>query len=98
MNETESPDWLTIGETARRLGVSVDTIRRWESGREPIPYRVPDQIEAVERRTDAFIEALRDNIDEQVFYDTDVEVRFISIDWATARWWRHCIIRARAHG
>ena len=96
-----------LGLTQDALGVALardgapvrgDTIRRWESGREPIPYRVPDQIEAVERRTDAFIEALRDNTDEQVFYDTDVEARFISIDWATARWWRHCIIRARAHG
>ena len=25
------PDWLSIGELARRLHVSVDTIRRWES-------------------------------------------------------------------
>ena len=41
MNETESPDWLTIGETARRLGVSVDTIRRWESAGKIAGIRTP---------------------------------------------------------
>lgn len=29
MSQTEPP--LSIGEVARKLGVSVDTIRRWES-------------------------------------------------------------------
>lgn len=41
MNQTESPDWLTIGETARRLGVSVATIRRWESAGKITAVRTP---------------------------------------------------------
>lgn len=28
---TEAPDLIPIGEAARQLGVSVDTIRRWEA-------------------------------------------------------------------
>ena len=28
---TEAPDLIPIGEAARMLGVSVDTLRRWEA-------------------------------------------------------------------
>ena len=34
-------DLLPIGETARRLGVSVDTIRRWESAGKIAAIRTP---------------------------------------------------------
>lgn len=39
---------------ADRLGVRTDTLRRWESGREPVPYAVPGELLeiAYERRSE----------------------------------------------
>ena len=90
-----------LGLTQEALGVALggvrgDTIRRWESGRDPIPYAVPDEVARVEAKTQAFVDDLRARPYEQVFYGTDDEVRFGTLDWCTARWWRHCIIRARS--
>lgn len=75
-------------------GVRADTIRRWESGREPIPYGVPGEIAWIEARTQTFVDDLRARPDELVWLDD--EARSGTLDWATARWWRHCIIRARS--
>ena len=38
---TESPDLLPIGEVARSLGVTVATIRRWDSAGHIISVRTP---------------------------------------------------------
>lgn len=93
-----------LGLTQEELGVALgrdgssvrrDTIKHWESGRDPIPYAVPGEVAALEARTTGFVNDLRARPEEQVFYDTDDEVRFGTLDWCTARWWRHCIIRAR---
>lgn len=87
-----------LGVALGRDGSSVraDTIRRWESGREPIPYGVRGEIAAIEARTQTFVDDLRERPGEQVFHATDDEVRFGTLDWATARWWRHAVIRARS--
>lgn len=39
--DTPRPSWLTLGEAARRLGVSVDTVRRWESEGKITSTRTP---------------------------------------------------------
>lgn len=75
--------------------VRADTVRRWESGREPVPYGVPAEVEQIEVRTQRFVDDLRARPAEQVFYDSDTEVRLRTLGWCTARWWRHCIIRSR---
>lgn len=41
---------LTMAELGERLSVRADTIKRWESGREPVPYRVPDELAALHRK------------------------------------------------
>lgn len=40
MSETET-EWLSIGGAARRLGVSVDTIRRWDAEGKILTTRTP---------------------------------------------------------
>lgn len=35
---------LTVQELAGMLGVQARTARAWESGRDPIPWRVPDEL------------------------------------------------------
>lgn len=44
---------LTMAELGKRLGVRHDTIKRWESEREPVPYRVPDELAELHRQQDA---------------------------------------------
>ena len=44
---------LTMAELGKRLGVRADTIKRWESEREPVPYRVPDELAELHRQQDA---------------------------------------------
>ena len=41
---------LTMAELGERLGVRADTIKRWESEREPVPYRVPDELAGLHRK------------------------------------------------
>jgi len=41
MAETKSLDWLSIGEAAKFLGVSRDTLRRWEKRGKIKSYRTP---------------------------------------------------------
>lgn len=33
--------WLTIGEAARHLHVSINTLRRWEAAGLVVPHRLP---------------------------------------------------------
>lgn len=88
---------LTGEALAVALSVRTDTLRRWESGRDPIPYAVPDEIAALERHTDDIVAILTEHEDEQQWLATDDEARFAGRrDWCTARWWRHCMIRAGA--
>lgn len=42
--QTRKTIGLTGDELAYRLGVRSDTLRRWESGRDPIPYAVPGEL------------------------------------------------------
>ena len=44
---------LTMAELGKRLGVRHDTIKRWESEREPVPYRVPEELAELHRQQDA---------------------------------------------
>lgn len=41
---------LTMAELGERLSVRADTIKRWESGREPVPYRVPAELAELHRQ------------------------------------------------
>lgn len=92
---------LTIEALAGMLSVRPDTVRRWESGREPIPYRVPDEVEKLEQYTAAavgeLVAALQDQRDPGVaVYRRDEDMHAARPDTAhlPARWWRHVVARA----
>lgn len=57
---------LTMAELGRRLGVRHDTIKRWESEREPVPYRVPAELAELHRQQDALARRMVDS-DAPVF-------------------------------
>lgn len=92
---------LTTETLAAMLGVRHDTVRRWESGRDPIPGRVRAEVEAVEESTarsvGELVDALRDARDPAVVvYRTDAQMHAARPDVAhlPARWWRHVVLRA----
>ena len=98
-------DWLGIdpAEAARVLGVRHDTVRRWFTGREPVPVRVGAVLEAIDEATanavGEVVAALQDSPEPAVsVYRTDADL------WAArpgvgpygARWWRMVVARATA--
>lgn len=92
---------LTGDALAGMLNVNPVTLRRWESGRDPIPYRVRDEVEQIEAYTATavgeLVDALRDARDVAVrVYRTDEEMHADRPDAAhlPARWWRHVVMRA----
>lgn len=92
---------LTLDELAAILGVRQDTLRRWESGKEPVPYKLWDEIQAVEEATsDAIgqiVTQLNDMRDPQAeIYRTDDAfwTALPALRQFSARWWRHCVARA----
>lgn len=92
---------LTTQALASMLNVRHDTYRRWESGRDPIPERVREEVEDVEeytaRAVDDVVQALMDSPDPAVaVYRTDEQMHAARPDLAhlPARWWRHVAYRA----
>jgi transcriptional regulator with XRE-family HTH domain len=92
---------LTTESLAGMLGVRHDTVRRWESGRAPVPERVREEVEAVEeyaaRAVGELVDALRDARDPAVVvYRTDAQMHAARPDTShlPARWWRHVVMRA----
>ena len=49
---------LTMAELGERLGVRADTIKRWESEREPVPYRVPAELAELHQKQDALAQQM----------------------------------------
>jgi transcriptional regulator with XRE-family HTH domain len=92
---------LTTEHLAAMLDVRHDTARRWESGRDPIPYRVREEVEQIEEHTaravDDLVAALQDARDPAVVvYRTDADMHAARPDTThlPARWWRHVVARA----
>lgn len=92
---------LTGDALAGILGVQPRTLRAWERGRDPIPYRLREEVEAVEaataRAVGEVVAALRDARDPVVVvYRTDEELHAArpGTEHLTARWWRHVVARA----
>lgn len=46
---------LSLRELAGLLRVGERTVRAWESGRDPIPYRVPSELEELRERHDEIV-------------------------------------------
>ena len=51
---------LTMAEMGKRLSVRQDTIKRWERGREPVPYRVPDELAELHRQQTELAQQMAD--------------------------------------
>lgn len=92
---------LTTDGLAAMLSVRHDTLRRWESGRDPIPHRVREEVEQIEAYTATavgeLVAALHDAVDPAVrVYRTDEAMHTTRPDLAhlPARWWRHVVARA----
>jgi hypothetical protein len=95
-------EWLGIGrpEMARILSVREDTIKAWEAGKRPIPYRIPGRLSDLEWEADLI--AARSLVD--VFAQVEDQARpglapmvcglyMEKIRVYGRRWWRHLVVR-----
>ncbi|MCF4123013.1 DUF1870 family protein [Antribacter sp. KLBMP9083] len=55
---------MSRAELARTLAVREDTVRRWEIGKDPVPFRVRDDLRAIENATDSAVNSLIDSLKE----------------------------------
>lgn len=62
---------LTMADMAEALGVNERTVRAWESGRDPIPYRLPRELDTLKRVHDAHVQKILDEGEALLPYDKD---------------------------
>ncbi len=89
---------LTGDAMAARLGVRPDTVRGWESGKDPIPYGVPDEVRAVAAETAGHVEDLVQIVGQHPgdgWESLVVERAAPTIRGYGMRWWRHVVVRAQ---
>ena len=98
-------DWLGLdpAEAGEVLGVRHDTVRRWLSGKEPVPIRVGSELEAIDAATAEvvaeLVQALQDAADPAVVIyrgDEDLWAQRPELQPYGARWWRMVVARATA--
>lgn len=89
---------LTIDAMARLLSVNPRTVRSWEAGRDPIPVRVREEVEAIQERTAEVVTEIAAGLDDSgdaymASFRTDEDFARDQPELAaagyTARWWRH---------
>lgn len=92
---------LTLDLLADRLGVREGTLRHWEKGRDPVPYRVPHEIADLEAETAVHVEHVRVALKQIGAGPMPETVAAAVIDQARSaivlhglRWWRHVVIDA----
>lgn len=92
---------LTIESLAGMLRVNPRTVRSWESGRDPIPERIREEVEAIEAMTaeavGEVVDALHDMRDPAVAVyrrDEDMHAARPDTSHLPTRWWRHVVARA----
>lgn len=78
---------LTMQEISTRFGVSARTVRSWESGSEPIPYRITDEMGELLSEHDALV--------EEILYDPAF-IEGAAVDIPRKSGW-HLAAAARAH-
>lgn len=88
-------------ELASILDIREDTLRRWEHGRDLIPFRVREQVETLEAHTAQavaeLVAALQDSPDPTVgLYARNEDMHAARPDTShlPARWWRQVVYRA----
>ena len=91
---------MTRPAMAKRLGVREDTVRKWELGKDPIPYRVRDEVEALEAHTAEAVGTLVDALNRSahvavaVYRAEDDFAGRPDIQELGAGWWRMVVWRA----
>lgn len=95
---------FSTAELAQILDVRSDTLRKWEAGREPIPYRIAQEIEEHVLFTAAEVADLVLQLRELenpgvVVYRTDAQWFGAhgdpALEHLPARWWRLVVARAK---
>lgn len=81
---------LSAAELAEALGVNERTVRAWESGRDPIPYRLPRELDALKRAHDIHVQKLLDDGEAVLPYDKDAP----EYDGFPRSWWIGVCARA----
>lgn len=94
---------LTTEWLASLLDVRHDTVRRWESGHDAIPYRIGDELTEIEAMTSREVDALTASITEHSITSVTVPVTDAQLhearpdlDRYPARWYRHVAVRSIA--
>lgn len=93
---------LTLDALAHLLTVNPRTVRAWESGRDLIPTRIREEVEAIEDYTARVVAHVVTELDDT--QDAIIAVARTDEDFAaerpeqaregyTARWWRHVAAR-----
>ncbi|GAB36490.1 Aca2/YdiL-like domain-containing protein [Gordonia otitidis] len=92
---------LTGSDLAEMLRVRADTVRAWETGRDPVSFRARDEIADIARTTRATVDELvtrlkkTDSTRTVEIYrrDHDFHTAHPEHDHMPARWWRHVAAR-----
>ncbi len=93
---------LTLERLADTLGCTEGTVRHWEKGRDPIPYRVPGEVAELEGVTDEAQLHVVAGLREVAYMEASAELvaRVVTDHWQDRivalgeRWWRHLVIDA----
>lgn len=92
---------LTGNDLSQMLRVRADTVRAWETGRDPVPFRTRDEITAIANTTRATVDELVNQLKKNEstrtvdIYrrDHDFHTAHPEHDDMPARWWRHVAAR-----
>ena len=91
---------LTDDALAGILKVNPRTIRSWQKGRDPIPYRVPSELEKLQAETEQAVEELVEKLkgeEEPVVFVCRNDREFAQLypdSKFNARWWRQVALKA----
>lgn len=91
---------LTDDALAGILKVNPRTIRSWQKGRDPIPYRVPSELEKLQSETEQAVEELVEKLkgeEEPVVFVCRNDREFTQLypdSKFNARWWRQVALKA----
>lgn len=91
---------LTDNALAGILKVNPRTISSWQKGRDPIPYRVPSELEKLQAETEQAVEELVEKLkgeEEPVVFVCRNDQEFAQLypdSKFNARWWRQVALKA----
>lgn len=91
---------LTDNALAGILKVNPRTISSWQKGRDPIPYRVPSELEKLQAETEQAVEELVEKLkgeEEPVVFVCRNDREFAQLypdSKFNARWWRQVALKA----